>query len=152
MACIIYLGFNYSKNNFFLILLNCLHISRYVYHFYIKMCRLLRKSPCPFGQVQTKRSFHQRGTTKLVAPFMALLTLIGQPLCCWWLVLPIQNNAKNAEKWLKPWPMGTHLKVLSERHLMNTNKTGFRLFTKIFASLFLNESSHGIGRVNKTMA
>ena len=24
-------------------------------------------------------------------------------LCCWWLILPIQNSAKKAEKWPKPW-------------------------------------------------
>ena len=29
------------------------------------------------------------------------------------------------EKWLKPWHMGTHLGVVSESDLMNTNMTGF---------------------------
>ena len=37
---------------------------------------------------------------------------------------------KNPEKWLKPWQMGTHLKVLSESYLMDTNMTGFRRFSK----------------------
>ena len=31
--------------------------------------------------------------------------------------------------------MGTHLRVLSESSPMNTNITGFRWFSKIFASL-----------------
>ena len=31
--------------------------------------------------------------------------------------------------------MGTHLRVLSESYLMNTNMTGFRLFSKIVAYL-----------------
>ena len=31
--------------------------------------------------------------------------------------------------------MGTHLRVLSESYPMNTNMTGFRWFSKLFASL-----------------
>ena len=31
--------------------------------------------------------------------------------------------------------MGTHLRVLSKSYLMNTNMTGFRCFSKIFAFL-----------------
>ena len=31
---------------------------------------------------------------------------------------------------LKPWQMGTHLKVLSESFPMNTNMTGFRGFSR----------------------
>ena len=45
-------------------------------------------------------------------------------LCCWKLILPMQNDT--SWKWLKPWLMGTHLKVLSESYPMNTNMTGFR--------------------------
>ena len=41
---------------------------------------------------------------------------------------------KEVGKWLKPCHMGTHLKVLSESFPMNTNVTGFRWFSKIFAS------------------
>ena len=36
------------------------------------------------------------------------------------------------EKWLKPWQLGTHRKVLSESFPMSTNMTGFRWFKKIF--------------------
>ena len=32
---------------------------------------------------------------------------------------------KKTRKWLKPWHIGTHLRVLSESYLMNTNMTGF---------------------------
>ena len=47
--------------------------------------------------------------------------------------------------------MGTHLIVLSESYLMVTNMTGFRWFSKIFASLFFEESTISIGMV-KTIA
>ena len=45
--------------------------------------------------------------------------------------------------------MGTHLRVLGENYLMNTNMTGFRGFSKIFASLFFGRkyTSLSIGRV-----
>ena len=56
------------------------------------------------------------------------------------LMLPLANLAntkwcKRPKKWYKPWHMGTHLKVLSERYPMSTNMTGFRWFSKCFASL-----------------
>ena len=45
--------------------------------------------------------------------------------------------------------MGTHLRVLNESYLTNTNMAGFRWFSKIVASLFFGrESSLSIGRVN----
>ena len=51
-------------------------------------------------------------------------------------------------KWLKHWYVGTHLRVLNESHTMNTNiLTGFRWFSKIFASLCFGWSSLSIGRV-----
>ena len=31
----------------------------------------------------------------------------------------IQNDTKKAEKWHKPWHMGTHLRVLSESYISN---------------------------------
>ena len=37
-------------------------------------------------------------------------------------------------KWLKPWHMGTYLRVLNESYPMNTNVTGLRWLSKIFAS------------------
>ena len=39
------------------------------------------------------------------------------------------------EKWLKPWHMGTHLRVLRGIRLMNTKMKRFGRFLKIFASL-----------------
>ena len=45
--------------------------------------------------------------------------------------------------------MGTHLRVLSESSLMNTNVTKLKWFSKIFGSLY--ESSLSIGRVNPFM-
>ena len=49
----------------------------------------------------------------------------------------IENDAKKAKKWQKPWQMGTHLRVLSEGYLMNTNKAGFERFSDISAFLCL---------------
>ena len=60
-----------------------------------------------------------------------LLTLILVVAIIW----PLYNNAKIHEKWLKPWHNGTHLRVLSESYLMNTNMTGFRWFSNNIASL-----------------
>ena len=36
---------------------------------------------------------------------------------------------------MKPWLMGTHLRVLGESFQMNTNMTGFIWLSKIFAFL-----------------
>ena len=63
----------------------------------------------------------------------------------------ITKLCKNPEKRLKPWQMGTHLKVLSEGYPMNTNKTGFRCFSEylwVFVLKKLDVSSLSIGRVN----
>ena len=35
------------------------------------------------------------------------------------------KTGQNLQKLLKPWHMGTHLRVLSKRYPMNTNMTGF---------------------------
>ena len=51
------------------------------------------------------------------------------------------------KKLLRPWQMGTHMRVLIESYPMNTNMTGYRWFSKIFASLYLDESSLSIDRV-----
>ena len=51
----------------------------------------------------------------------------------------IQNNVKKAEKWLKPWQMGTHLRVFNESFPMNTKMIGFRWFSKIFEFLCLRQ-------------
>ena len=49
--------------------------------------------------------------------------------------LDIIKWCKKPEKSLKPWHIGTHLRVLSESYLMNGNITGFRCFSKIVESL-----------------
>ena len=43
--------------------------------------------------------------------------------------------------------MGTHLRALYKSYPMSTNVTGFRWFSKIFASLCYDENSLSIGRV-----
>ena len=67
----------------------------------------------------------------------SLLWTLYQPFCYWWLILPIQNHAKNQRKWLKPWHMGTHMRVLSESYPINTNMTGFKWFLKTIWVLVL---------------
>ena len=54
IACIIYHGFNDLKTIFFLIVLHCCIFLSISAIFYIKLCRLLRKSACAIGQVETK--------------------------------------------------------------------------------------------------
>ena len=57
-------------------------------------------------------------------------------------------DAKIWENDMKPWHMGTHLRVLSESYPMNTNMTGLRCFSKIFVVLLcLDKNSLSIGRV-----
>ena len=51
---------------------------------------------------------------------------------------------KKLKKRLKPWHLGTHLRVLSESYPMNTNMTWF---SKTFHPCALGESSLSIGRV-----
>ena len=63
------------------------------------------------------------------------------PLCCWWLIWPIQNDAKNLKNDRNPGTC-THMRALSESYPMNTNMTGF-----ILHPCALDESSLRIGRV-----
>ena len=44
---------------------------------------------------------------------------------------------ENFKKWLKPWHIGTHLKVLSKSYWINTNMAGFGRFLKLFVFLWL---------------
>ena len=46
--------------------------------------------------------------------------------------------------------MGTHLRVLDESYPVNTNMTGLRGFSKVFAFLCLGRNSLSIGRVKHT--
>ena len=43
---------------------------------------------------------------------------------------------------MKPWHMGTHLRVLSESYLMDTNTIEFRCCSKIFAFLCFGGNQH----------
>ena len=56
--------------------------------------------------------------------------------------------SKKPEKWLKPWHMGTHLRVLSESYPTNTNMIDS---SKSLCSCALDESSLSIGNVNPFM-
>ena len=44
--------------------------------------------------------------------------------------------------------MGTHLRVLSESYVMNTNMIGFRPFSKSLYHCALDKNTFRIGRVN----
>ena len=67
----------------------------------------------------------------LTSEFSIFVTL--NPCASGGLIWPILNDAKNPEKWLKPWQMGTHLRVLSESYPMNTNMIGFEDFLRFCA-------------------
>ena len=60
-------------------------------------------------------------------------------LCYWSLILLIQNDAKYLKN---DWNPGTWVLICKysvRAYLMNTNMTGFRCFSKIFASMFLGQ-------------
>ena len=70
------------------------------------------------------------------------------------LMLVVANFAntiwcKKPKDWLKPWHMGTYLRVLRESYPMNTNMTGFRWLSKIKSLLLrvLDGTSLSIGMV-----
>ena len=100
--------------------------------------------------------------------WMTSYTLIGSPFCCWLLIWPIQNDAKKNTKnhrnlgtlvliwgcsvraiqWIPTWQGSDgFLKSLlyysldkrSLSYPMNTNMTGVRWFSKIFALLFFGQ-------------
>ena len=80
MACIIYHGFNDLKTIFFAILLLCLHISRYLRRiFYTKICGLLRKSTCLFGQVETEMYLPESHSFKNSLAGASGLVLMSDP-------------------------------------------------------------------------
>ena len=54
---------------------------------------------------------------------------------------------RKPEKLMKPYNMGTHLRVLSERYSMNINMNGFQ---KSLHPCALDESSLSIGSVTMT--
>ena len=57
-------------------------------------------------------------------PVLTLMLLVADWAITKWCI--------QTKKWLKPWHMGTHLRVLSENYSMNTNMTRFRWFSKMF--------------------
>ena len=66
------------------------------------------------------------GCSKSHSDFSLTCNAPLQPLCCWWLIWPIQNDAKNLKN-----DMGTHRTVLREIFPMNTNKAGLRWFSNL---------------------
>ena len=70
----------------------------------------------------------------------------------------MQNDAKKLEKWLKPWHMGLHLRVLSESIRMNTIMQGLDGFQKSLRHCALDDvalaleglrSMHFVGNFKK---
>ena len=49
----------------------------------------------------------------------------------------------------KPWHLGTHLRVLSKSYTLSTDMTGFKWFSKIFASLCFGKMLSHQGLINK---
>ena len=66
----------------------------------------------------------------------------SQPLQCWWLIWPIRNDANIKER-LKPWHIGTCVRVLNKSYPMNTDMTGFRWFQMVLFMIaaFFTEKS-----------
>ena len=50
------------------------------------------------------------------------------------------KRCKKPEKLLKPWQMGTYLRVLGESFQMNTKTTGFQWFFKNLAILWFGRN------------
>ena len=64
--------------------------------------------------------------------------------------LAVTKWCKKAEKFLKSWHIGTHLRVLCDSYPINTNIwQGFDDFQKSVRPHTLDESSLSIGRVNR---
>ena len=81
--------------------------------------------------------------------FKYILNVCIKILCrCWLINLTNTKWCKNLKKCLKPWQMGTPLRVLSKSLSMNTNRTGFRWFQKSLRPCALDKRSLRIGRVN----
>ena len=64
-----------------------------------------------------------------------------------WLILPIQNDAKNLQNDRNPGTWVYFLRALSESYPMNANMAGFNGFSKNDASCAFDESSLSIERV-----
>ena len=92
------------------------------------------------------REFSQQEKTRSVNLQMYLLHIFLMLLVA---NLTIRKWCKNMKEWLKPWHMGTHLRVLSKSFLMNTNLTGLRWFSEIFASSCFGQNSLSIGMVKE---
>ena len=76
--------------------------------------------------LMTKKYFEKYFTVSIEGkdPFLTFILLVVNLADIKW--------CKKPEKWLKPWHMGTHLRVLSTSFPMNTNMTGLSWFSKIF--------------------
>ena len=70
------------------------------------------------------------------------------PYCAGGLYGQYKMMKKPKIKCLKPWHMGTPLRVLSKSYPMNTNMVEFRWFSKYLCPCALDESSLSIGGVN----
>ena len=87
-------------------------------------CHLCIMQPYTWIPVITKGNIASCPQQSTGLTHMLLVANLANTKWCW-----------NLKKWLKPWQMGTHLRVLSKSYPMNTNMTGFRWFSKIFVSL-----------------
>ena len=105
-----------------IIFINIYYIQKAASNWYTKFCALPKlKLFVP--------SSHQR-RENLLCKFVH--TSLVNPYAAWWLILLIQQKALKMTETLSH---GTHLRVLRKSFQMSTNMTGFRWFSKIFASL-----------------
>ena len=73
-----------------------------------------------------KKSFDMLKIRVLVTLMLLVANLANMK---WW----------KREKWLKPWHVGTILRVLNVSRLMSTSMTGFRGFSDVFVSLYFGQ-------------
>ena len=112
--------------------------------------------PCQHKLIPPKNLVHGGTVTSWDKPFPSAIActnmcsqtgVVTLPLCCWWLIWPIQNHAKNLKndwnpgKWVLIWKYSTR----AIRWIPTWQ--GFNVFQKSLRSCALDKSSLSIGRV-----
>ena len=104
------------------------------YHKTIESMTITVLSPC---KIRIARPQIHVGLARNITKSRSTLILFSAPrILTFMLVVAYFANTKwckKPENRLKPWHMGTRLRVLSEGYPMNTNTAGFGWFSKIFA-------------------
>ena len=94
----------------------------------------------PEGPGKKQNDISNEGLTTVIR-YITLMVLVANSA--------ITNSYRNPEKWLKPWHMGTYLRVLSMNYLMNTNMTGIRWFSSLCFWTKVASALEGLTDANK---